>query len=85
MSPETEKFADVLASVGSLAVEGQAVLVELVNKRIAAIRRREMAQEIVEARADYRRGMIKRGSASDLMRELRGKALPTRKRGEDLR
>ena len=85
MSPETEKFADVLASVGSLAVEDQAVLVELVNKRIAAIRRREMAQEIVEARADYRRGMIKRGSASDLMRELRGKALPTRKRGEDLR
>ena len=49
------------------------MLVEVVNKRIAATRRREMVREIAEARADYRRGKVKRGSASDLMRELRGK------------
>lgn len=73
MSPENAKFADALASVASLAVEDQAVLVEVVSKRIAATRRREMAREIAEARADYRCGNVKRGSASDLMRELRGK------------
>jgi hypothetical protein len=73
MNPETAKFADALASVESLAVEDQAVLVEVVSKRIAATRRREMAREISKARADYRRGNVKRGSASDLMRELRGK------------
>jgi len=73
MSSETAKFADALASVETLSVEDQAALVEVVNKRIAASRRQEMAREIAKARVDYRRGNVKRGSASDLMRELRAK------------
>ena len=71
MNTETAKFADALASVEALTVEDQAALVEVVNKRIAVARRKEMVQEIAEARAEYRRGNVKRGSASDLMRELR--------------
>ena len=39
----------------------------------AAARRAEMVQEIEAAQTDYRRGKVKRGSAADLMRELRGK------------
>ena len=73
MSAQTARFADALASVETLPVEDQAALVEVVNRRIAATRRREMVQEIAEARADYRRGNVKHGSATDLMRELRGK------------
>jgi len=73
MSAETAKFAAALASVETLTVEDQAALVEVVNRRIAATRRREMVREIAKARADYRRGHVKRGSAADLMRELRGK------------
>jgi hypothetical protein len=73
MSAETAKFADALASVEALSVDDQAALIEVVNKRITAARRREMLREIAEARADYRRGHVKRGSAADLMRELRGK------------
>ena len=73
MSAETANFADALASVETLPLEDQAALIEVVSKRIAATRRREMVQEIVEARADYRRGNVKRGSATDLRRELRAK------------
>ncbi|MBI4662956.1 MAG: hypothetical protein HY735_29455 [Verrucomicrobia bacterium] len=73
MSVEPAKFADALASVETLPLEDQAALVEVVNKRIAATRRREMIREIAAARADYRRGNVKRGSAGDLMRELRSK------------
>ena len=73
MSVGTTKFADALATVDTLSVEDQAALVEVVNKRITAAWRREMVREIAEARADYRRGNVKRGSAVDLMRELRGK------------
>ena len=73
MSAQTARFADALASVETLPVEDQAPLVEVVNRRIAATRRREMVQEIAEARADYRRGNVKHGSSTDLMRELRGK------------
>ena len=58
-------------SVEDLDMEDQAALVEVVNRRIAVARLRELVQEIAEARAEYRRGNVKRGTASDLMRELR--------------
>lgn len=70
---KTSKFANALASVETLPVEDQAALVEVVNKRIAASRRREMVREIAEARTDYQRGKVKRSSTAKLMRELRGK------------
>jgi len=73
MSAETAKFAEALDLVETLPVEDQTALIEVVAKRIAAARRREMMREIAEARADYRRGNVKRGSAAHLMRELRGK------------
>ena len=73
MSAQAARFADALASVETLPVKDQAALVEVVNRRIAATRRREMVQEIAQARADYRRGNVKHGSATDLLREFRGK------------
>ena len=73
MMSETANFADALAVVETLPVEDQAVLVDVVNKRIAATRRREIVREIADARTDYRRGKVKRGSATLLMHELRGK------------
>lgn len=73
MNTGPAKFAEALASVETLPVEDQVALVEVVNKRITAARRQEMVQEIAEARAAYRRGNVKRGSATELMRELRSK------------
>ena len=73
MNTTTGKFNEVLATVEKLPVEDQATLVEVVNKRIAAARRQEMVREISEARTEHRRGKTKRGSAADVMRELRGK------------
>lgn len=67
------KFDKALSLVETLPVEDQSVLVEVVNKRVAAARRVQMIREMDEARADYRRGKVKRGSAADLMQELRGK------------
>jgi hypothetical protein len=66
-------FAAALASVETLPADDQAALVEVVNKRLAAARRAEMVEQIEAARTDHRRGKVKRGSAADLMRELRGK------------
>lgn len=69
----TAKFDEALASVEMLPVEDQAALIEVVNKRITAVRRQEMVRDIAAARTEYRRGVAKRGSAADLMREFRGK------------
>ena len=73
MNATMGKFSAALATVETLPAEDQAALVEVVNKRLAAARRAEMVREIAEARADFRRGKVKRGPAADLMRELRGK------------
>ena len=73
MKTPPSSFADALARVETLPVDDQAALVELVNKRISAARRQEMLQEIMKAREDLVRGKVKRGSAADLMRELRAK------------
>jgi len=77
MNATTGKFNEVLATVEKLPVEDQATLVEVVNKRIAATRRLEMVREIPEARDEHRRGKVKRGSATDVMRELRANDLLT--------
>ena len=71
MSIVAARFAEALASVERLPVEDQSELVEVVSKQIAAARRSKIIREVGEARADYRHGKVKRGSAADLMRELR--------------
>jgi hypothetical protein len=75
MAYESAKFGEALAAVETLPVEDQVALVEVVNKRIAATRRREILREIAEARADYRQGKVKRGSATQLLRDLRARLL----------
>ena len=73
MNSSPAKFAEALACVETLPVEDQTALLEIVNKRLASVRRREMLQEIAEARTEYAKGNVKRGSAATLMRELRAK------------
>ena len=68
---KTSRFQMVLASVESLPMDDQAMLADVVTKRVAAKRRRELVKEIGQARHDYRRGKIHRGTAADLMAELR--------------
>jgi hypothetical protein len=73
MNGSPAKFAEALDSIEALGIDDQAALLEIANKRLAAARRREIIQEVGEARADYARGKVKRGSAATLMRELRAK------------
>ena len=71
MNNPPAKFAEALACIESMPVDDQTALLEIVNKRIASARRREMIQEIAQARTDFAAGKVKRGSAASLMRELR--------------
>ena len=66
-------FAEAMASVETLPLDDQAALVEVVSKRVASARRAEIVREVAEARRDYRKGKVTRGSAADLMTELRSK------------
>jgi hypothetical protein len=66
------RFQETLELVESLSKDEQQSLMEIVRHRLVEQRREELAKGIAEAREDYRRGKVKRGTVDDLLRELRG-------------
>jgi hypothetical protein len=68
---KTSRFQAVLDSVESLPTEDQAMLAEVVTRRVAARRRRQLVKDITQARQDHRRGKVQRGTAADFISQLR--------------
>ena len=54
----------------ALEPEEQAILLNIISKRLAQQRRNELIEDIAQARDDYQKGNVKRGSISNLMAEL---------------
>jgi hypothetical protein len=48
----------------------QSMLVELIGKRIMEKRRAKLVGEVREAREEFRKGKVKRGTIADLMKDL---------------
>lgn len=65
-------FKEALEPVESLSEEERLALVEIVKRRLVERRRDEIAESVREAREDYARGEVRKGTADDLLRELRG-------------
>jgi hypothetical protein len=63
-------FQKVLDIIESLPEEQRESLIEIVKHRLIEDRRERIAQSIKEAREEYKRGEIKRGTVEDLIREL---------------
>ncbi|MCR4404979.1 MAG: hypothetical protein NUW06_06900 [Candidatus Acetothermia bacterium] len=64
------RFQEVIELIETLPPGDQALLIELIHRRLIQQRRAELAAEIEEARAAYLRGEVCRGTAADLMKEL---------------
>ncbi|BAZ41121.1 hypothetical protein NIES4101_70830 [Calothrix sp. NIES-4101] len=56
--------------VEALEPEEQAMLLDIISKRLSQQRRDELIIDVVQARDDYQKGNTKRGSVADLMTEL---------------
>jgi hypothetical protein len=67
---ETSEFQQVIEAVESLAPEAQAILVDIIQKRLKQRRRDELVQAVKEAEQEYTTGNVHRGSVADLMAEL---------------
>ncbi|MDY6898998.1 MAG: hypothetical protein SWZ49_13100 [Cyanobacteriota bacterium] len=65
--PTLQQALDV---VEALEPEEQAILLNIISKRLGQQRRNELIEEIAQARDDYQKGNVKRGSIADLMAEL---------------
>ena len=70
MTKKISTLQQALNVVESLDLEEQAILVNIISKRLSQQRRNEMLQEVVQARSDYQQGNIKQGTIADLMAEL---------------
>ena len=67
---QTVTFQEALDIVESLPEYQQDDLVDIIQRRRIERRRELLAESIKEARAEYARGEITRGTAEDLMKEL---------------
>jgi len=59
-----------LEIIETLPEEQRESLIDIVKRRLIEERRDRLAQSIKEARDEYKRGEIKRGTVDDLMHEL---------------
>ena len=66
---KTISFNDALEIVESLPEGQRESLIEIVKNRLIEERRDRLAQNIKEAREEYARGDIRKGTVDDLMRE----------------
>jgi hypothetical protein len=63
-------FKKALEIVESLLEEQRESLIDIVRRRLIEERRERLAQSIKEAREEYKRGKIRKGTVHDLMNEL---------------
>jgi hypothetical protein len=63
-------FQRALEIIESFSEEDRESLIQIVKSRLVEERRDRLAQSIEEAKQEYERGAIRRGSVDDLMREI---------------
>ena len=66
----SKTFQKALEIIESLPEEQRESLMDIVNRRLIDERRDRLAQSIKEAREEYKRGKIRKGTVDDLMNEL---------------
>jgi len=63
-------FQKALEIVESLPEEQRESLMDIVKRRLIEEQRDRLAQRVKEAREEYKRGKIRKGTVDDLMNEL---------------
>ncbi len=67
---KTATFDEALDIIESFPEDQRESIVEIVKRRLAEERREQLAQTIKEARGEYARGEVRRGTVDDLIREV---------------
>ena len=66
----TVTFDRALRAVESLPEKQRDDLVEIVRRRLAESRRDSLAREVREAREEYARGKVRKGTVAELLKDL---------------
>lgn len=67
---KTSTFQKVIDAVEALSLDEQAMLVDIILKRLKQQRRDQLLEEVAQAEGEYAEGNVRRGSVADLLAEL---------------
>ena len=67
---KTTTFDEALDIIESFPEEQRESIVEIVKRRLTEERRERLAKTVKEARQEYARGEVRRGTVDDLIREI---------------
>lgn len=67
---DTTPFGEVLDAMGKLTPDKQESLLVIVRRRLAEQRRKQLAQDVREAREEFAQGRCASITPEDLMREI---------------
>ena len=67
---KTATFDEALEIIESFPEEQKESIIEIVKRRLTEERRERLAQTVKEAREEYARGEVRRGTVDDLMLEI---------------
>ena len=70
MLKQTATFQDALDVVESLSDFQQESLLDIIQHRLIARKQRLLVERIHDAKQEYARGEVRKGSVADLMKEL---------------
>lgn len=70
MTEKTSTLQKAIEIVEALSPDEQAILIDIIDKRLKQQRREQVLQEVAESERDYALGNVRRGSVSDLLAEL---------------
>ncbi len=70
MAKRNSALQDVIDGVESLPLEDQAMVLEIIHNRLIQQRRADLVRQVSEARANYGRRRVRRGTVADIMTEL---------------
>jgi hypothetical protein len=60
----------ILDEIASLSLDEQEMLVDILKKRHIEQKRLRIAREVREAQREYKKGLTKRGTVEDLIKDL---------------
>ena len=67
---KTTTFDEALDIIESFPEKQRESIVEIVKRQLTEERRERLAQTVKEARQEYARGEVRRGTVDDLIREI---------------
>ena len=70
MAEKTSTLQKAIEVVEALSPDEQAILIDIIDKRLKQQRREQLLQEVAESERDYTLGNVRRGSVSDLLVQL---------------